>query len=63
MSAFLHHKIYSEDDLISKGSEETQGAYEHLKNAILGMDAGLQVKATKLYVAFVGRSNVVDVCI
>lgn len=56
-------KVYSEDDLMSKGSEETQEAYEHLKNAILGMDAGLQVKATKLYVAFVGRSNVVDVCI
>ena len=56
-------KVYSEADLVSKGSEETQEAYEHLKNAILGMDASLTVKTTKLYVSFVSRRNVVDVCI
>ena len=54
-------KVYSEAELVAFGSADTQEVYGLFKDAVLGMDAGLVVKANKHYVSFVGRRNVGEV--
>jgi predicted transport protein len=53
-------KVYTEDEHLEKGTEETKELYETLKNAILNLD-DLEVKPKKKYIAFVSGSNVVDI--
>ena len=53
-------KVYTEDEHLVKGTEETKELYETLKNAILILDE-LEVKPKKKYIAFVSGSNVVDI--
>ncbi len=53
-------KVYTEDEHLEKGKEETKELYETLKSAILNLDE-LEVKPKKKYIAFVSGSNVVDV--
>lgn len=53
-------KVYSETDLVSKGSPTTQELYEKFKEAILEL-GDLKVKAKKLYVSFEASTNVVDI--
>lgn len=53
-------KVYTEDEHLEKGTEETKELYETFKSAILNLDE-LEVKPKKKYIAFVSGSNVVDV--
>lgn len=53
-------KVYTEDEHLDKGTEETKELYETLKSAILNLDE-LEVKPKKKYIAFVSGSNVVDI--
>ena len=53
-------KVYTEDEHLRKGTEDTKELYETLKSAILNLDE-LEVKPKKKYIAFVAGSNVVDI--
>ena len=53
-------KVYTEDEHLEKGTEETKELYETLKSAILNLDE-LEIKPKKKYIAFVSGSNVVDI--
>lgn len=53
-------KVYTEDELLEKGTEEIRELYEKLKNAILNLD-DLEIRPRKHYIAFVAGSNVADV--
>lgn len=53
-------KVYTEDEHLDKGTEETKELYETLKSAILNLDE-LELKPKKKYIAFVSGSNVVDI--
>lgn len=53
-------KVYTEDEHLEKGTEETKELYETLKSAILNLDE-LELKPKKKYIAFVSGSNVVDI--
>ncbi|MEJ2635589.1 MAG: DUF5655 domain-containing protein [Calditrichia bacterium] len=53
-------KVYTEDEHLEKGTEETKELYDTLKSAILNLDE-LEVKPKKKYIAFVSGSNVVDI--
>jgi len=53
-------KVYTEQEHLSKTSDETRELYEKFKNAILALD-NIEIKPTKLYVAFIADSNIADV--
>lgn len=53
-------KVYTEDEHLDRGTEETRELYDTLKNAILNLD-DLEVRPKKKYIAFVSGSNVVDI--
>jgi predicted transport protein len=53
-------KIYTEQEHLNKADDEIKELYEKLKNAILILD-NIEIKPTKLYVAFVADSNIVDI--
>lgn len=53
-------KVYTEDEHLEKGTEETKELYEILKSAILNLDE-LELKTKKKYISFVSGSNVVDI--
>jgi predicted transport protein len=53
-------KVYTEDEHLEKGTEETKELYDTLKSAILNLDE-LELKPKKKYIAFVSGSNVVDI--
>lgn len=53
-------KVYTEDEHLEKGTEQTKELYETLKSAILNLDE-LELKPKKKYIAFVSGSNVVDI--
>ncbi len=53
-------KVYTEQELLGKANDATIELYEQFKNAVLSLD-NIEIKPTKLYVAFVGSSNIVDV--
>jgi predicted transport protein len=53
-------KVYTEDEHLEKGTQETKELYESFKSAILNLDE-LEVKPKKKYIAFVSGSNVVDI--
>lgn len=53
-------KVYTEQEHLNRADDETRELYEKLRNAILALD-NIEIKPTKLYVAFVGNSNITDV--
>jgi hypothetical protein len=53
-------KVYTEDDHLNKVSLSTKKLYEILKERILELD-DIDVEAKKVYIAFKGRRNIVDV--
>ncbi len=53
-------KVYTEQELLGKANDTVLELYERFKNAVLSLD-NIEIKPTKLYVAFVGSSNIVDV--
>ena len=52
-------KVYTEDDLLVYGSEETVELYSKFKDAILNLADGIEVKPLKLYIAFKKDTNIV----
>ncbi|GFK29297.1 DUF5655 domain-containing protein [Tetragenococcus halophilus] len=56
-------KVYTEEDLISKGNEESQALYHSIKQAILDWDPNIQVTANKHYVSFKRKTNFCDIAI
>lgn len=53
-------KVYTEEDHLSKVSENTQKLYELIKSKILELD-DIDIDVKKVYVAFKGRSNIADI--
>ncbi|MBK2105908.1 DUF5655 domain-containing protein [Francisella philomiragia] len=53
-------KVYSEEDLVSKASDEIKELYMQLKVAVLNF-GDIDIKANKHYIAFVGVKNIIDV--
>ena len=52
--------VYTEEDHLSKVSENIRNIYEKLKNRILELD-DIDVEAKKLYIAFKGSRNITDI--
>ena len=52
--------VYTEEDHLNKCSEKIKKLYEDLKNRILELD-DIDVEAKKLYVAFKGSRNIIDI--
>lgn len=52
--------VYTEEDHLAKVSDKIRGIYEELKNKILELD-DIDVEVKKLYVAFKGSRNIVDI--
>lgn len=53
-------KVYSEEDLVSKASDEVKELYMQLKVAVLNF-GDIDIKPNKHYIAFVGVKNIIDV--
>jgi predicted transport protein len=56
-------KVYSEDDHLANGTDETNELYNKLKSYILNIADDIQVRPTKLYIGFISTSNFCDVAI
>ena len=52
--------VYTEEDHLSKVSDDIKRVYEELKTRILGLD-DIDVEAKKLYIAFKGSRNITDI--
>ena len=52
--------VFTEEDHLAKVSENIKRLYEELKNRILELD-DIDVEAKKLYIAFKGSRNIIDV--
>lgn len=52
--------VYTEDEHLKNGKEQTKELYETFKSAILNLDE-LDIKPKKKYIAFISGSNVVDI--
>lgn len=52
--------VYTEEDHLSKASENIQGIYEELKNRILELD-DIDLEPKKMYIAFKGIRNITDI--
>jgi len=52
--------VYTEEDYLSKVSDNIKRVYEELKTRILELD-DIDVEARKLYIAFKGTRNIVDI--
>lgn len=50
-------KVYSEEDHLAGKPEEVKMLYEDLKQQVLSLGAGIEVRPKKLYIAFVARAN------
>jgi predicted transport protein len=53
-------KVYTEEEHLTSGIDATKELYDKFKNAILNLDE-LEVQPKKKYIAFVGKTNVVDI--
>ena len=54
-------KIFTEDDHLSKATDEIKELYEKFKTAILNLDDNIKIKPKKRYIAFVADTNIVDI--
>lgn len=53
-------KVYTEQEHIENGSDETKELYERVKSALVNLD-NIEVKPKKKYIAFVAASNFADI--
>lgn len=54
--------VYTEDDRLADGTDATREYYMELRDYILSLDDGIELKATKLYVGFLfNNHNLVDI--
>ena len=56
-------KVYTEEEHLASTSEEIAELYKRFRDAIFNLIDGIEVKPTKLYIAFKKDSNVVDIAI
>lgn len=56
-------KVYTEDDLIRSAAENIQELYEKIKGMILNIADDITVRPTKLYIAFIRKSNFCEIAI
>ncbi|ORC29886.1 hypothetical protein B4O97_18710 [Marispirochaeta aestuarii] len=56
-------KVYSEQDNIDNGSDETIELYEKIKIYILNLGDDINIRPTKLYIGFITKSNFCDIAI
>jgi predicted transport protein len=54
-------KVYTEDELVQFANENIQELYEKIKRMILNIADDITMKPTKLYIAFIRRSNFCDI--
>jgi predicted transport protein len=54
--------VYTEDDILKKGSEKTAELYSALKQRILEL-GDIKVDPKKLYIAFKGKTNICDIVV
>lgn len=54
-------KVYTEEDHVSRATDDIAELYEKFKLAILSLTDGIEVKPLKLYVAFKKDTNIVDI--
>lgn len=52
-------KVYTEEELLAGGSDETRELYFRFKDAILNLADDIEVVANKLYIAFKKRNNII----
>ena len=55
-------KVYNEEDHLAKLSEYQRALYKKLKDIIIAFD-DIDVEVKKYYIAFKGRTNIVDIVI
>lgn len=53
-------KVYTEKEHLDKSDEEIKELYEQVKNAVQSLGE-LEIKPKKLYIAFVGKTNIIDI--
>ena len=53
-------RVYTEQEHVERGSDEIKELYEKFKTNILNLD-DIEVKPKKFYIAFVSRTNIVDI--
>jgi predicted transport protein len=56
-------KVYSEEDIVNRGSEEIQELYEKFKTGILNLSDGIEVAPRKEYVAFKKGKTFYDITV
>lgn len=57
-------KVYTEEDMLERGSDETCALYEQFKNAILNLNPEIEVHPKKEYIAFKKeKKNITDVTV
>lgn len=56
-------KVYKEEDHLLNGSQEIIELYHRLKTYILGIGDDIEIKPTKLYLAFINITNFCDIAI
>ncbi len=54
-------KVYTEDEHINFANQETKELYEKIKGMILNIADDISIKPTKLYVAFIRKTNICDI--
>lgn len=54
-------KVYSEEDHLGKISDEMLSLYKEIKESILSWDSDINIKATKVYISFRSKKNIVDI--
>ena len=56
-------KVYTEDEHIDSTTEEIAELYKRFRDAILNLTDDIEIKPTKLYIAFKKDTNLVDIAI
>lgn len=54
-------RVYTEREHVESGSQEIQELYEKLKNMILNIGDDISIKPTKLYIAYIRKTNFCDI--
>jgi len=54
-------KVYTEDEHLANAPDEIKELYEKFKNSVLSVCKDVKIKPTKHYIAFISKTNFVDV--
>ena len=54
-------KVYTEEDVLNRGSDEMKELYEKFKNSIMNLHYDLGVQPKKDYIAFKFKKNIADI--